>query len=852
MHRLQLILVMVIASSLSQDEVVITSFPSSGFIIRSDPFLLSCTAINAVSIRFRCNHKWLDESRQSSIEGVDESKGLRYLQSSINITKSGEESEERCDCYAVGKGDRTVKSEKEAVISTAFMRKHFDISPQSSRVKEGSQIALPCIPPLSHPIPTIEWTKDGESISLDNYRIMASDGSLLLSSARLQDGGSYVCTARNVAGSRVAPPAHIHVYVDGGWSEWSEWTGLCNVDCTQLIAVVKLRGHDVIPRISRRRLCNNPAPLNGGLTCNGDDEESSQCPLDCSLDGGWSEWEGWSECSSLCISKRQRSCTQPSPLNGGNDCGGERIDTIPCSSGICSSQWSLSDWIVVVCLLAVFLLLSILFSLCILLLCRQKGSKTTPYYGDIASYKSGMVVENGPPFIQSSHPSMTMMSTKSAYARCESGAYSISRGGESRQALLEGSSTASSGRKAFLTTTTSSLSEDDNYATVYECVGGEELVEGECVLPARVDREGGRLSMDKSRTSLLIGEGSLDSPTLVILSTRSPSDDLPLMEDGEIPVSSLISISSSSSIVPRFPFVLSFTHSIQSIDQWTVSLYSHSHYGWDRYELDEDNPPPSPIFAQFNSLSPSTVQCTIPHYGKFLLCARPKKLNPLQRMRVAVFTPIDRRDHFPLRVLIVPEGSGWTDIHKEEGGGRLVAESPLCVYMDGGPLCVCIEEMNDAYRVINNNYKEMNLSSQSSHSFQIESTGHNQPFSARLVLLQKGSSSPPLILSLSLDDDYDQLVMTEDTRVSLDFVLPHSIKQRISSLLDPPSERDWTSLARSLGASPFVVFGRALSSPTTVLLTLWEARREDPCHLSHALRLSGRPEVAQLVDKCMR
>lgn len=88
------------------------------------------------------------------------------------------------------------------------------------------------------------------------------------------------------------------------------------------------------------------------------------------------------------------------------------------------------------------------------------------------------------------------------------GGYSISRGGESRQALLDGCSTTSSARKAFLTTNSSvtqvpflflfknhnSYIQEDTYATVYECVRGD-IYEGEGVLPARVDREGGRLSV---------------------------------------------------------------------------------------------------------------------------------------------------------------------------------------------------------------------------------------------------------------------------------------------------------------------------------------------------------------------
>lgn len=41
------------------DEVAIVSPPESGFVVRGRPFPLSCTAINAKRIRFKCGQKWV-------------------------------------------------------------------------------------------------------------------------------------------------------------------------------------------------------------------------------------------------------------------------------------------------------------------------------------------------------------------------------------------------------------------------------------------------------------------------------------------------------------------------------------------------------------------------------------------------------------------------------------------------------------------------------------------------------------------------------------------------------------------------------------------------------------------------
>ena len=58
----------------------------------------------------------------------------------------------------------------------------------------------------------------------------------------------------------------VHCLVDGGWSEWSDWTE-CSKDCG---------GGEK----SRTRECNNPAPAHGGSYCSGISEETVTCNED--------------------------------------------------------------------------------------------------------------------------------------------------------------------------------------------------------------------------------------------------------------------------------------------------------------------------------------------------------------------------------------------------------------------------------------------------------------------------------------------------------------------------------------------------------------------------------------------
>ena len=59
---------------------------------------------------------------------------------------------------------------------------------------------------------------------------------------------------------------------------------------------------------------------------------------DNSVDGGWTSWSSWSACSVSCsegISKRSRSCTNPSPQYGGDNCVGDGMEIIVCRLQYC-------------------------------------------------------------------------------------------------------------------------------------------------------------------------------------------------------------------------------------------------------------------------------------------------------------------------------------------------------------------------------------------------------------------------------------------------------------------------------------------------------------------------------------
>lgn len=124
--------------------------------------------------------------------------------------------------------------------------------------------------------------------------------------------------------------------VDGFWSHWLPW-GLCSAACG-----VGVR--------QRHRLCNNPFPNFGGLSCFGSPFQEQPCDtgIHCPVDGGWSKWSPPLPCPATCgvgTTKRVRECNNPSPMFGGAGCFGPDFKIIECTPGIeCPVNGGWSFW----------------------------------------------------------------------------------------------------------------------------------------------------------------------------------------------------------------------------------------------------------------------------------------------------------------------------------------------------------------------------------------------------------------------------------------------------------------------------------------------------------------------------
>lgn len=302
------------------------------YIVKTQPITITCKAIFAVRIGYRCAGQWQLHERKR--EEVDPKSGVKVVISTLEVTR--EEVKEYyggndfwCECHAYTNAkmlqeEGQVISSK-GIVEVAYLKKKFERQPNPVSVEAGETAVLECLPPEGRPLPEVFWIKDGEELDkakLTQYNFLVSNiGNLMISQAKLTDAGNYTCGAKNEVTKRTSDSATLTVFINGGWSTWSQWTD-CSAKCG--------KGFQ-----RRQRSCTNPAPLNGGSQCAGEKKQQIHCASICPVDGGWSPWSSWSTCSPDCLHHRRRSCDNPQPSNGGGYCYGNDLDSTNCTGGMC-------------------------------------------------------------------------------------------------------------------------------------------------------------------------------------------------------------------------------------------------------------------------------------------------------------------------------------------------------------------------------------------------------------------------------------------------------------------------------------------------------------------------------------
>ncbi|XP_021376110.1 coadhesin-like [Mizuhopecten yessoensis] len=126
----------------------------------------------------------------------------------------------------------------------------------------------------------------------------------------------------------------INCPINGNWSVWLAWSS-CSASCDNGTK-------------TRNRTCDNPVPAFSGEKCDGIDTDSEVCMIiNCPINGIWSSWQSWSDCSTTCgggIKNRTRICDNPAPEHFGLDCDGHCFESSSCGEGTCPPSGVWGTW----------------------------------------------------------------------------------------------------------------------------------------------------------------------------------------------------------------------------------------------------------------------------------------------------------------------------------------------------------------------------------------------------------------------------------------------------------------------------------------------------------------------------
>uniref|UniRef100_A0A4W6CJR8 Netrin receptor UNC5 n=1 Tax=Lates calcarifer TaxID=8187 RepID=A0A4W6CJR8_LATCA len=771
--------------------------PVDAYIVKSNPIKLRCQARPALQIFFKCNGEWVHQSQHMSQEHTDLGTGLKIREVMINVSRQQVEDfhgPEDYWCLCVAWSHLGTSKSRKATVRIAYLRKNFEQDPQGTEVPLNGMIVLHCRPPEGVPVAEVEWLKNEEG-----------DHNLIISEARLSDSGNYTCVASNIVAKRRSATATVVVYVDGGWGEWSEW----------------------------------------------------------------------SPCSSDCERQRSRECTAPEPKHGGRLCDGVALATENCTGGLCTQSVENSSDVALYSGLAAGVVTVVLLIIAVTLYRRSQSEygvdviDSSALTGGFQSFSFKTSRQANPLLINSSmQPDLTVSRTYTSPMCFQD---SIDKELMAERSLLDPlpdlkvkgvAERAEYHVMSHPQTFPRGLAPDYRGVAVGTTLSRRSknlFTPQVSLIPSRPHHKatavfghaGGRLVVPNTGISLLVPHGGIaEDTTWETYMIINQEDSSTLCEDGpEIFLSPAVTYGPPG-LDLSCPIAMTIAHCGEvAADNWTIRLKRQTQDNkWEEVmSVDEEST------SCYCLLEAQRCHVLLEHPGRYALVGEPLNQEAAKRLRLAVFGSPDTSNSlgFSLRVYCVddtPHAFQEVAVGERSRGGRLLEEPKMMLFRGNTfSLQVSIQDVPQLLWSIKpfTTCQEFSFSqvwASNQHplqcAFSLERYSHSSSqLSCKISVRQVKGEEQILQVYTSVVENEKGVVpfftqsdctITSQTG-SRAFKIPLSIRQRISATFDTANAKgkDWQLLAQKLHIDRNLCYFACQESPSSVILSLWEAQHQD-------------------------